>query len=76
MKDNLSKLVELRAIARQVLSVARGNFAIWGVVNIIGIYLVFTGVINAPQAAAYNFLTDFIPIINSLRLFNSGRKEI
>lgn len=76
MKDDFSKLVELRTIAKQTLSVARGNFALWGVINAVGIYLVFQGILNPKEAAAYNFLTDFIPIINSLRLFNSKREKL
>jgi len=51
------------------MAVARENFAIWAVINAIGLYFVFTGVFDPSKAAAYNFLTDFIPIANSLRLF-------
>lgn len=76
MKDDFEKLLELRIIAQRVLSVARENFAIWGVVNVIGLYLVFSGTLHPSGAAAYNFLTDFIPIGNSLRLFNYRQKNI
>ena len=74
MKDDFSKIVELRDIADRVMGVARQNFVIWGTVNIVGLYLVFTGVLGPSGAAAYNFLTDFIPIANSLRLFYYRRK--
>jgi len=69
MQDDFSKILELRGIAQKVVSVAKGNFAIWAVINCIGLYFVFTGVFDPSKAAAYNFLTDFIPIANSLRLF-------
>lgn len=69
MKDDFSKILELRNISDSVLRVAYQNFGIWAVVNAIGLYFVFTRVLDPSGAAAYNFATDFIPIINSLRLF-------
>lgn len=76
MQDDFSKIVELRVIAKKVLAVAKENFLIWGLVNGIGLYFVFTGVFNPSKAAAYNFLTDFIPIANSLRLFTYREKKV
>lgn len=69
MKDDFGKLLELRKIARNVLSVTHQNFAFWAIINSVGLYFVFTGVFDPSRAAAYNFITDFIPIFNSLRLF-------
>ena len=69
MQDDFGKILEVRGIAKKVMAVARENFAIWAVINAIGLYFVFTGVFDPSKAAAYNFLTDFIPIANSLRLF-------
>ncbi len=69
MQDNFEKILDLRGISKKVSSVVRGNFIIWGVVNTLGLYLVFTHTIGPSGAAAYNFVTDFIPIANSLRLF-------
>lgn len=69
MNDDLRKVLELRLIAQKVLAVSRENFSIWGVVNALGLYLVFSGILHPSGAAAYNFLTDFFPIANSLRLF-------
>ncbi len=69
MQDDFKKIIDLRNIAKNVLNVAKSNFVIWAVVNTIGLFLVFTGVLDPPKAAAFNFLTDFIPIANSLRLF-------
>ncbi|MEK7569109.1 MAG: hypothetical protein AAB497_03280, partial [Patescibacteria group bacterium] len=76
MQDDFSKILELRGLAKKVLSVARGNFAIWAIINSVGLYFVFTGVFNPSKAAAYNFLTDFIPIANSLRLFRHKGKSV
>lgn len=73
MQDDFGKIIELRGLAKKVLAVARGNFAIWALVNGVGLYFVFTGVFDPSKAAAYNFLTDFIPIANSLRLFRYRR---
>ncbi len=74
MKDDFSKLLELRIISKRVLTVVRQNFIIFGIVNALGLYLVFTGVFDPPKAAAYNFLTDFITIANSMRLFRYKNK--
>ncbi|MES2314331.1 MAG: cation-translocating P-type ATPase [Patescibacteria group bacterium] len=71
MKDHLDRLPETMKIARKVRSVMKGNFWIWGITNIIGLGLVAFGVIGPAGAATYNFLTDFIPIVNALR---AGRK--
>lgn len=76
MQDNFEKIIELRDISKKVSDVVRGNFAIWGVVNVIGLYLVFTHVLNPASAAAYNFFTDFIPIANSLRLFRYNKNTL
>ncbi|HAT68604.1 MAG: hypothetical protein A2481_01815 [Candidatus Yonathbacteria bacterium RIFOXYC2_FULL_47_9] len=69
MKDDFPKLLELRSIAHKVIAVVHQNFIIWAIVNTIGLYFVFTGVFDPSRAAAYNFLTDFIPIANALRLY-------
>jgi len=69
MKDDLSQIPDLIKIGRSTLNVIRQNLLIWGILNIIGFTLVFIHVLSPSGAAAYNFITDFIPILNSLRLF-------
>ncbi|MFZ3054958.1 MAG: HAD-IC family P-type ATPase, partial [Minisyncoccales bacterium] len=69
MRDDLSQIPELIKISRKTLLTIKQNFLIWGIVNIVGFALVFSGILFPAGAAAYNFVTDFIPIINSLRLF-------
>jgi len=71
MKDRLSRLPEVITTAKKVMHIMWQNFGIWVVTNIIGLGLVAFGVIGPVGAAAYNFLTDFIPIGNALR---AGRR--
>lgn len=70
MRDDFSTLPRFVKLARFVLRVAKENFVIWGVVNVVGVTLVFAGILDPVGAAAYNFITDFIPLINSAKLFN------
>lgn len=69
MKDDLSQIPELIKIGRSTLKVIRQNLLLWGILNILGFVLVFLHILNPSGAAAYNFISDFIPIFNSLRLF-------
>ncbi|MCX6813637.1 MAG: HAD-IC family P-type ATPase, partial [Candidatus Azambacteria bacterium] len=74
MQDNLSQVPETMRLAKYTSRVTKQNFVIWAFTNSVGLYLIFSGfvpVIILPTfAAAYNFLTDFAPILNSTRLFN------
>lgn len=69
MKDDLSRLPEMIRLSHYVMNIAYQNFWIWGMINAVGLALVFTGLLNPSGAAAFNFVTDFFPLINSLRLF-------
>lgn len=69
MRDDLTQIPELIKAGRRVMRVARQDLIIWGTVNIIGLVLVFTHVLGPSGASFYNFVTDFIPIFNSVRLF-------
>ena len=75
MKDDFSKIPNLIRLSKYVMKVANQDFIIWGGTNIVGLSLVFTGVLVPTGAAAYNFLTDFIPILNSTRIFSLYRKR-
>ncbi len=68
MKDDLSRVPEIIALAQKARHVTRENFAIWAFTNISGLALVGLGALQPTGAATYNFLTDFIPIANALRL--------
>ncbi len=69
MKDDLSQIPELMKISKMAINVIKQNIFMWGVLNVIGFFLVFTHVLNPSGASFYNFISDFIPIINSLTLF-------
>ena len=73
MTDNLSRLSETVELARRVQHIAVEDFWIWGATNTLGLALVFLGVIGPAGAAAYNFLSDFFPLGNSLRTWLKGR---
>lgn len=68
MKDTLHEIPLAMRLGKRTLSIVRQNFWIWGIINALGLFLVFTGVLTPVGAAAYNFLTDFLPILNALRI--------
>jgi Cd2+/Zn2+-exporting ATPase len=69
MKDDFSRVPEVIKISKYVLKIAKQDFWIWGFSNITGLILVFFGILAPTGASAYNFLTDFLPLINSTRIF-------
>jgi heavy metal translocating P-type ATPase len=69
LEDDLERLSYLVRLGRKTLSVVRWNIIIWVVTNLLGFALVLFGVLDPALAALYNFLTDFLPLINSARLF-------
>lgn len=69
MKDEIAQIPELIRIGKRTLKVVHQDLVIWGVVNIIGFILVFIGILGPEGAATYNFLGDFLPFMNSFRLF-------
>lgn len=75
MRDNLSALPLAISIARKAREVSIQDFWIWGATNAAGLALVFLGFIGPAGAAAYNFLSDFLPLFNSLRVSVSKSKR-
>ena len=75
MKDNFSKIPDLIRLSRYVMKVANQDFAIWGVTNVIGLVMVLLGILKPTGASAYNFLTDFLPLTNSVRIFSIYRRK-
>ncbi len=68
MQDNFSKVVVAMNLGSTVRNIAKQNYMIWAAVNAAGLFLVFSFVIGPQGAAAWNFVTDFFPIANSLRI--------
>lgn len=69
MQDNLLKLTTAIKYSKQTRNISKENFFIWGAVNAVGLALVFGSVIGPQGAAFWNFITDFFPIFNALRIF-------
>ena len=68
MHDNLAAIAQTMQLARTVAAVSSQDFWIWGVTNLAGLALVFGGLIGPSGAAAYNFISDFFPLLNSVRV--------
>ncbi|MFH1194007.1 MAG: cation-translocating P-type ATPase [bacterium] len=68
MHDNLERVPESMTLAKKTMGIIKQNFILWGATNVVGLVLVFTGVIGPVGAATYNFVTDFFPIMNALRI--------
>ena len=68
MRDELETLPETMHLARITRRIAVEDFWIWGLTNAAGLFLVFGGFIGPTGAAAYNFISDFFPLINSARV--------
>lgn len=73
MKDNLKNMSEAIRMSRRTIKIVNQNLFLWGVINLIGLVLVFAGILPPVSAAAYNFLTDFLPPLNSFRLLRSSK---
>jgi Cd2+/Zn2+-exporting ATPase len=76
LADKLDRLPELVRLAKHTESIIQGNIWIWSLSNLIGFSFVLTGVFGPALAAAYNFLTDFLPLANSSRLFRKQRNRV
>jgi len=74
-KDDISKIPKLFRISKRVMLAVYLNFALWVGLNAIGLSLVGFGLLNPAGAAAYNFLTDFIPIISTLLVVGMSEKS-
>ncbi|MFH1246734.1 MAG: cation-translocating P-type ATPase [Candidatus Liptonbacteria bacterium] len=69
LTDKLDRIPEMILLGRNTSSVIKWDMILWMISNIFGFALVLTGVAGPAFAAFYNFATDFLPLINSGRLF-------
>jgi P-type E1-E2 ATPase len=69
LTDDLTRVAEMIALGRRTMAIVRSDIGIWVVTNAVGFALVLTGVAGPALAAFYNFATDFLPLLNSSRLF-------
>jgi heavy metal translocating P-type ATPase len=74
MKDDLKNIVEAIQMSKKTMKIINQDLILWGAINIIGLTLVFAGVLSPVTAAAYNFLTDLLPPLNSLRLLGFSHR--
>ncbi len=75
MRDDISEIPEIVELGRYTLKIVHQDFLIWGITNSIGLALAFSHIVGPAGAAAYNFFTDFLPLVNSIRLFNLHLKS-
>ncbi len=69
MKDDLRNIIDTIQISKKTMKIIKQNLFLWGIINFLGLVLVFAGFLGPSAAAAYNFITDFFPPLNSLRIF-------
>ena len=72
MHDHLNRLPMVMRTAQEVRKIMWQCFIIWAITNAFGLVWVMVGIpglgiLGPSGAAAYNFITDFIPIGNALR---------
>jgi P-type E1-E2 ATPase len=72
IRDDLLGVPNAILLSRKVFDVIEFNFVIWAATNAIGLFLVFGHMIGPVGASAYNFATDFLPIINVFSLTKKG----
>jgi cation transport ATPase len=75
MKDDFSKIPDLIRLSKYVMDIANQDFIIWGISNVLGLGLVLGGILLPTGASAYNFITDFFPLLNSTRIFGLYMKQ-
>ncbi|MCL4406118.1 MAG: cation-translocating P-type ATPase [Patescibacteria group bacterium] len=75
MSDNLRVIPKLMDLSKIALKIVNQDFWIWGITNTVGIFLVLLGVLGPIGAAVFNFVTDFLPITNSLRIIRIRLKH-
>ena len=73
LNDDISHLSETIELGRLSNRVVYGDIGIWFVTNTIGFSFVLLGFMGPALAVFYNFTTNFLPILNSTRLFKERK---
>ncbi len=76
MNDDLSTIPESIRIGRIAKQISVQDFWIWGISNVLGLILVFAGIIGPTGAAAYNLISDLFPLVNSLRISSLIKRRL
>jgi P-type E1-E2 ATPase len=69
MHDDVRRVPEAMLLSKETIRIVKQNFGIWMVSNGVGLFLVFSGKIGPMGASLYNFITDFIPILNIFQIY-------
>ena len=69
MHDDVRRVPEAILLSKESIRIVKQNFAIWAVSNVLGLFLVFSGRIGPMGASLFNFITDFIPILNVFQIY-------
>ena len=69
MHDDVRRVPEAMLLSKEAIRIVKQNFAIWVISNVVGLTLVFGGYIGPVGASAYNFATDFLPILNIFQIY-------
>ena len=69
MHDDVRRVPEAMLLSKESIRIVKQNFAIWAVSNAVGLFLVFSGRIGPMGASLFNFITDFLPILNIFQIY-------
>ncbi|MEI7513392.1 MAG: cation-translocating P-type ATPase, partial [bacterium] len=69
MHDDVRRVPEAMLLSKESIRIVKQNFGIWMASNIIGLFLVFSGRIGPMGASLFNFITDFLPILNVFQIY-------
>ncbi len=69
MHDDIRRVPEAMLLSKESIRIVKQNFIIWVISNGVGLFLVFGGYIGPMGASLYNFITDFLPILNIFQIY-------
>ena len=69
MHDDVRRVPEAMLLSKESIRIVKQNFVIWAASNAVGLFLVFSGRIGPMGASLFNFITDFLPILNIFQIY-------